>query len=122
MNVNSPESQNENQIKASNIEPSLYNADKLINISTQAKILAWFILVISIVLFVVATINFSMDYFYGSDYGYAPGFNDLAFYLASFFPALIGLFLYIILRFVAESIFLFMDIEINFREQSERQK
>jgi hypothetical protein len=122
MNVNLPESHTENQIKGNNIESSLYNPDRLINISMQANILAWVILAISIVFFVVATINFWVDFFSNTNYGYAPGIRDLIFYLASFFPALMGLFLYVILRFVAEGIFLFMDIEINFRELSERQK
>ena len=122
MNINLPEHQTKNQIKGSNPEPSLYNADKLINISAQAKILAWVILVISINFFVLALIKFLMDFFSGFGYGYTFRFDDLLFYLLSFFPTLIGLFLYVILRFVAESIFLFMDIEIDFRELSERRE
>ena len=88
----------------------------------QAKTLAWIILAMSIVFFVVATINFWTDFFSNTNYAYAPQFNDLIFYLASFFPALIGLFLSVILRFIAEGIFLFMDIEINILELNESQK
>ena|SRR5688572_17800294 len=122
MSANTPKTPTENQINRRNIEPSLYNPDKLINISMQAKILAWIILVMSIVFFVVATLNFWTDFFSSTNYGYAPQFNDLIFYLASFYPALIGLFLYVILRLIAEGIFLLMDIEINVRELSESQK
>ena len=122
MNANIPKTPTEHQINRTNIESSLYNPDKLLNISMQAKTLAWIILAMSIVFFVVATINFWTDFFSNTNYAYAPQFNDLIFYLASFSPALIGLFLYVILRFIAEGIFLFMDIEINIRELNESQK
>jgi hypothetical protein len=122
MNVNIPESQTKNQSKEGNIEPSLYDADKLINISSQAKILAWVALVISIAFLLVFLIGFIRNIFFSYGYESTIGFNDLVLYLLGLFPVLIGLFLYIILRFIAEGIFLLMDIEINFRELSERQK
>ena len=122
MNFNEPESQTELPTRKGNIESSLYNADKLISLSSQAKVIAWIILVVSIVFLAAATINFWSDFVARTNYAYAPDIEDFIFYLASLFPTLIGAFLYIILRIIAEGIVLLMDLEIDLRERSVSQK
>jgi ABC-type multidrug transport system fused ATPase/permease subunit len=118
--MNLPENQTTNQMKKHNTETSVYNVDKLTNIATQAKILAWLILVISIAFFVVSIIASLMDLF--SIYGSSYGISDLLLFLLSIFPSLIGLFLYIILLFVAECSVLLTKIKVNFRELNDNQK
>ncbi len=104
-----------------NIESPLYNTDKLISLSSQAKILAWVILVLSIIFIVAATINFLWGFVTGTSYAYHLGLVDFLYYLVSLSPAFIGLILYIILRIVAEGVLLLMDLEIDLRARSERQ-
>ena len=109
--------------KEIDIESPLYRFDRLINLSIMSNFLAWFILILSIIFFVATVRNLWTDYFSPSfidfDYGYI---YDFTYYLASFFPSIVGLFFFIILRFVAEGVLLFIDIEMNLRELREKKE
>ena len=119
MNINVPESQTEPPTRKGNIEAPLYNAEKLISLSIQAKILGWVILVLSIIFIAVATI--SMVWHFVASAAYTPGIDDFMYYLSSLSPAFIGLILSILLRIIAEGVLLLMDLEIDLRERSDRQ-
>ena len=121
MNINAPASQTEPPTRKGNIESSLYNAEKLISLSAQAKILAWVVMVPSIIFIVAATINMLWIFVVRTNNAYAPGINDFMYYLDSLSPAFIGLILSMLLRIVAESVLLLMDLEIDLRERSDRQ-
>lgn len=112
------ENPSENE-KADDVETTLYKPDRLIGISVQAKFISWIILTISILFLGNFTIDFISSLF-SNPYGLR--FGDLSYYFLGLFPALIGLFLYILLRALAEGIFLFMDIESGLRELKERGK
>ena len=104
-------------------ESPLYRIDRLINLSIMSNFLAWFILILTIIHFVATARNLWTGYFSPSfidlNYGYI---YDFTYYLASFFPSIVGLFLFIILRFAAEGVLLFIDIETNLRELREKKE
>jgi hypothetical protein len=77
-------------------------------------------LVLSIAFLAAGTIDFLWNFFAWNNYAYAPGFDDLMYYLVSLSPALIGFILYIILRTISEGILLFMDLELDLRERTAR--
>ncbi len=120
MDMNIRGSQTNSPTRKKNIESPLYNADKLISLSSQAKILAWVILVLSVIFIVAATANLLWGFVAKTNY-VSPGLVDFLEYLVSLSPAFIGLIIYIILQIVAEGVLLLLDLEIDLRERSERQ-
>ena len=105
--------------KKEDIETTLYKPDRLIGISVQAKVIAWIILAVSILFLIIFTIEFANDVFSS---GYGLQYRDLYYYFLGLLPVLFGLFFYILLRAVAEGIYLFIDIETGLRELKERGK
>ena len=118
MNLNVPESQTEPSNRKEDFESPLYNAEKLIGLSAQAKILALVIMVLSIISIVVVTIG-TLWHFAASP-TYTPSIDDFMYYLNDLSPAFIVLIFSMLLRIAAESVLLLMDLEIDLRERSDR--
>ncbi len=118
MNLNSNTEQPQNQKDENDAESPLYNVEILMGISGQAKILSWVMLAFSIMSFVVAIM---IIYSVLKD-GYTTGPGNLIYVTLSFLPALFGLSFYIILRYVSESILLFIDLEIDIRDFGKRKE
>ena len=118
MNLNVPESQTEPSNRKEDFESPLYNAEKLIGLSAQAKILALVIMVLSIISIVVVTIG-TLWHFAASP-TYTPSIDDFMYYLTDLSPAFIVLIFSMLLRIAAESVLLLMDLEIDLRERSDR--
>jgi len=110
MSANSNTDQNQKVVHGD--EPALHNTNVLMSISGQAKFLSWIMLLFSAVSLVLAVIyNYTMF-----QHGYSSGLGNSIYYLLSVMPLLIGLSLYLILRFIAESILFFLDMEIDIQD------